>query len=300
MKQVNGLSLESIKKIYYENDKFLKVNFMSNQSLFLSDVYKTYFNDIYAANIILYFSKNFHEKILRKRDFILDFNISLESFWENQNDFKIDSKVANISKDLNLPRETTRRKIKELIKGNVLKKNGSSFVWDHPFKNKKKFNNIYESQINTISKFILLLARELGYETNIENIQLEIKKNFSFFWFHFLQSELKYLKIWQNNLGDLELLILSIECFMQCKNPKQQINTSMITKFTGIPRATCIRKIKTLAKKKIIKKDFSTGKYYFDFESLSNPFMNKEIDIKVVDVFCEFLLIISQLINKKS
>ena len=112
MKQVNGLSLESIKKIYYENDKFLKVNFMSNQSLFLSDVYKTYFNDIYAANIILYFSKNFHEKILRKRDFILDFNISLESFWENQNDFKIDSKVANISKDLNLPRETTRRKIK--------------------------------------------------------------------------------------------------------------------------------------------------------------------------------------------
>ena len=140
----------------------------------------------------------------------------------------------------------------------------------------------------------------MGYETNIENIQLEIKKNFSFFWFHFLQSELKYLKIWQNNLGDLELLILSIECFMQCKNPKQQINTSMITKFTGIPRATCIRKIKTLAKKKIIKKDFSTGKYYFDFESLSNPFMNKEIDIKVVDVFCEFLLIISQLINKKS
>ncbi len=87
---------------------------------------------------------------------------------------------------------------------------------------------------------------------------------------------------------------------MQWKDPKQQINTSMITKFTGIPRATCIRKIKNLIKKKIIKKDFSTGKYYFDFESLSNPFMNKEIDIKVVDVFCEFLLIIPQLINKKS
>ena len=41
----------------------------------------------------------------------------------------------------------------------------------------------------------------------MENIKKEIQNNFSFYWFHYLDTQLKYLKIWKDKFKDLEIFL---------------------------------------------------------------------------------------------
>ena len=52
------------------------------QSSFLSGIYKRY-GSIETANIVLCFARNTHLEIIRQRERDLNFNVSLENFWNN-------------------------------------------------------------------------------------------------------------------------------------------------------------------------------------------------------------------------
>ena len=52
------------------------------QSTFLSGIYKRY-GDLEGGQIVIYFARNLHLNVMRKREEDLSFDLSLEKFWFN-------------------------------------------------------------------------------------------------------------------------------------------------------------------------------------------------------------------------
>ena len=78
------------------NDNFIKLmpTFYEMQSTFLSGLYKRY-GDLEGGNIVIFFARDLHLEILRKRENDLGFNLSLENFWNNHKNVNQNSLVKS-------------------------------------------------------------------------------------------------------------------------------------------------------------------------------------------------------------
>ena len=106
------------------NDNFVKLmpTFYEMQSTFLSGIYKRY-GDLEGGNIVIFFARDLHLEILRKRENDLNFNLSLDNFWNNHKDVEQEKKkIIYISEQTGLAKETTRRKLISLVKKKHIKK----------------------------------------------------------------------------------------------------------------------------------------------------------------------------------
>jgi len=300
-----NLSVVEIQKVYKENYRKIIGEFMNIQSEFLSGIYNRYDKDLDAANIVLFFAKNLHQDTLRLRDNDLNIDISFSNFWNNHSKIRQKNfKIISIAKETGLPKETTRRKINNLIKNKMLEKQKNSVSWKPVEKHKDSYNKIVTEELKQISKLIQVICVHLNITFSREKIADELKKYYSFYWYHYLNTQLKYLKMWQNRLNDLELLLISMQCLIQSNlNSDKGINENIklgsvsatsISDVTGIPRATCIRKLDKLFKMKIIKKDQETKRYYFDNKKIYNSNILKpdEVAENTIEIFSDFFLII--------
>ena len=210
MELATEIELKEIVKVYKHNYGKILDEFLSVQSDFLSDIYRRYNKDLDAANIVLFFAKNLHEKTLRERDRDLDFNISFEKFWENHEKTKQENrKIVDIAESTGLPKETARRKVNNLIKGRVLQKNRNKISWSPPIEQRKSYNSVVDRQITQISRLVQVIAIHLDIKISKDKISSELKKHFSFFWYHYIKTQLQYLKMWQKELNDLELVLIA-------------------------------------------------------------------------------------------
>ena len=73
---------KNIKKILTDNFIDLMPSFYEMESSFLSGVYRRY-GDLEGGNIIIFFAKDLHLENLRKREIDLNFDLSLDKFWNN-------------------------------------------------------------------------------------------------------------------------------------------------------------------------------------------------------------------------
>ena len=87
---------KNIEKILLDNFIDLMPSFYEMESSFLSGIYKRY-GDIESGNIVIFFAKDLHLKILRKREINLAFNLSLDEFWHNHKNIIQDKKKNNYS-----------------------------------------------------------------------------------------------------------------------------------------------------------------------------------------------------------
>jgi len=322
-----NLTLEEIIKTYKNNYSNILHEFISVQSDFLSDIYRRYNKDLDAANIVLYFARNLHGKTLRERDKDLDFNISFEKFWENHDRTKQDNrKIIDIAESTGLPKETARRKVNNLIKTKVLQKNKNYIYWSPPQNDRESYNSVVDRQINQISKLVQNISVHLNISISKDKISDELKKNFSFFWFHYLSTQLKYLKMWQKELNDLELILIGLQCFIQTnldfkkKNVKYDdhffsskpgqikiktndnfsVSATSVSEVTGVPRATCIRKLDKLNRMKIVKKNINSKRFQIDLKNFQHNLLNsKKISQNTIEMFSEFYLIVLKALNRR-
>jgi len=116
-----------------------------------------------------------------------------------------------------------------------------------------------------------------------------LENNYSFYWYHYLNTQLQYIKIWQVRFKDLEMLLIGLQTLIQSirylKNSNRLqnldsfllnkttkntssfdikntgISATSVSEVTGIPRANCIRKLEKYIKMKIIEKDLVTKRY---------------------------------------
>ena len=309
-------------------DNFLKLmpSFYEMQSSFLSGIYKRY-GDLEGGHIVIFFARDLHLQILRKREKDLDFNLSLDNFWNNHKNINQGKKkVIFISRETGLPKETTRRKLINLIKKKHIKKiEKNKIFWEPVSEFKETYIKIIEEQISSLSKFIYEQGKFLNLNLSYVKIQKEIKTNYSFFCYHYLNFQLEYIKFWQQRLKDLELLLIGLQAQIQTLNflnrktsvdfnslflnklPKginikdANISATSISEITGIPRATCIRKLERFVKMKFLEKDKSTKRYYLLLGQLnSNPLIPATEGMKkTLNIFSAFSSIVIKGISTK-
>jgi len=230
---------------FKDHDKFLIVIFLVKKTL-----------DLYSRNFIKFSYDDFYS-----RD-----TVEIEKL-----------SIAEISQELNIPKESTRRKVIELENKGAIRKDNKNVIID-----RSKF--YYSKPINSIkrvSRFLSILS-EMCKEENIlpkkissEELELAIKDNFSYIWKIYYEIQIPQLVRYKKIFNDLEtfhifgLCVVNehlyakkiskdymnrdefIESFFTA-NKSQGINAMSISDITTIPRATVIRKLKKLVKKKIL------------------------------------------------
>ena len=315
---MNIIEKKLIQKNLTENFIKLMPTFYEMESSFLSGVYKRY-GDLEGGNIVIFFARDCHLEILRKREKDLNFNLSLDNFWNNhKNIFQSKKKIILVSKETGLPKETTKRKIISLIKKKHLKKGEKNkLFWEPDYPQKETYVKIIDEEINSLSKFIFEQLKLLSHNMPVSKIEKEIKNNYSFYWYHFLNVQLEYIKFWQDKLKDLEMLLIGVQVLILTLNTLKRNNNDFLSIFdneknmktlsennadisatsisdiTGIPRATCIRKLDKFVKMKVLQKNVKSKRYSLIFNQTTfNPMLQPEWMKHKISIISNFSSII--------
>lgn len=246
-----------------------------HQLEWVSGVYQSY-KDHEKYMIVLYLIKktfDFYSKNLVKENFTEFFEkdfIEVDSFT-----------IMEVSKAIDITKESTRRKINELEKSGAIKRIKRRTIIDKsmfPFMKPQK-------SIIRISRFLSTISNIL-YQGNIlqsefESIKIEdfIKKNFSLIWKLYYEVQIPNLLKWKKVFKDLETFHVWAVCVVNQKlnsqkNPESNnkiskkkyldryffnddnvidgVNAMSISDISGIPRATVIRKLNILIEKKYL------------------------------------------------
>ena len=256
---------------------------------------------------------------MRKREKDLSFNLSLENFWKNhKNIFQSKKKIILVSQETGLPKETTRRKIISLIKKKHLKKGEKNkLFWEPASDLKESYVKIIDEEISALSKFIFEQTKLMSLGLSISKIEREIKNNYSFYWYHYLNVQLEYIKFWQDKLKDLEMLLIGMQVLILTLNTikrnynnfshfsenqknfknlsdfNSDISATSISDITGIPRATCIRKLDKFVKMKVLQKNNKTKRYSLILDQTTfNPMLQPEWMKHKITILSDFSFII--------
>ena len=272
------------------------------QMEWMNNLYRT-FHDYEKFMIIMYlmsktfeyYSKNFVK--LNYDEFFSQYEVEVETL-----------NIMEISKKLNIPKETTRRKINELEESGTIKKINKKIIID-----RGTWPNIKpEETMKNMSYFLSALTKIIvneGFMIEVissEQLIRTVKNNFSFVWKLYYDMQLPMLLTFKKIHGDLETFHIHGTCLTNHvlnakKNDNSQmskelyldmyffgdkqefsgINAMSISDITGIPRATVIRKLNKLVKEKFLtidsKKHYSTNRTVHQKKILAaqkNTFIN--------------------------
>jgi hypothetical protein len=296
--------------------------FVESQSKFLSSLYSSY-QSVENGNLVIYYEKETHQDILREKDYDLNFNISYEKFWENH--LKIKPKcrsLIKIAENTFLPKETVRRKILQLIKKKVLGKKDKCIGWLPSEEYKQNYNLFVNEEIESIARQINFICKKLNYFISREEITKELKENFSFYRFHYLGAQIKYLNLWTQQFKDSELALIFLQVVnlfaSKAKNKNithknlfdnpnlfkefitASVSATSIAEVTKIPRATCVRKLEHLVKLKMVSQDKISKRYYIIPDATADNLISQEITDKVVSIFSNLYFICVRAIKAKA
>ena len=221
--------------------------------------------------IILIYIINKDFIFFRRNGLIVDY----ETFYKDKS-LEVDKiNISDISKDLQIPKETIRRKVEELEKADVIKKKGKKIFITRTALSTAQANLTLKNMSTVLCEFNKVLEEEkivkIAYQST--EISDSIKKNFSFVWYQFYKFIFIFTNRWRKELGDLETFIIGVLVFINAvenKNFKikefdrkeytisiqgsdeRGVNAMSLAEITGIPRSTVIRKLKSLIKKDLL------------------------------------------------
>jgi predicted transcriptional regulator len=233
--------INSTYRAFHDHDKFLTIIYLTKRTL-----------DFYSRNFTMLSYDQFYSGDL----------VEIENF-----------NIAEISTNLNIPKESARRKILELEKSGVIKKNKKKILIDRAaYPHIKPIDSV-----KRISRFLSILS-ELLYQQKILSKKIEtkslekiIKDNFSYVWKIYYEFQIPMMIGYKQYFGDIEtfhiwgLCVVNQHLYAQSKGNKIKrsgfikdlvslegvpgLNAMSISDISGIPRATVVRKLKKLLKK---------------------------------------------------
>jgi len=227
---------------FKDHDKFLIMIFLIKKTL-----------DFYSRNFIKLTYDEFYSKD----------SVEIEKF-----------NISEISTNVNIPKESARRKIIELEKSGIIKRFKKKIIIDrstYPFVKP-------ENSIKRISRFLSVFSEMLKKEKiipkNFSSVALKkiIENNFSYVWKIYYELQIPMMLGYKKIFNDLETFHIFGTCVVnqhlhaeniegsEKKNridfiktvlsDSRGINAMSISDITGIPRATVIRKLQKLIKNK--------------------------------------------------
>jgi DNA-binding MarR family transcriptional regulator len=224
------------------------------------------FQDIDKFVILIYFI-NKDLIFFRKNGLVINY----DTFYNDKSIEIPKINISDISNDLEIPKESVRRKLQELEKKGIIKKTGKKiFVDRSAFTTAKAEQTLKELSI-LISKFNEILVEEkvTNIIFNTNEISESIKTNFSFCWYQFYKFLFIFTTRWRNNVADLETLAIGFVVLLNTIDNKSfrvkdlnrkkyfklsqgsddiGVNAMSLSDITGIPRPTVVRKLKYLIK----------------------------------------------------
>ena len=179
--------------------------------------------------------------------------------------------LSDISNDLEIPKESVRRKILELEKLGVIRKSGKKIFVDRSTLVAAQAIDTLKDMSSLLFEFNKLLKNEKTF--TIQEISSSMKENFSFCWYQFYKFIFIYTNRWRKEVKDLETLCIGLLVMLNASHNKsfkvkklnlktyqkkvmgsdnKGINAMSLSDITGIPRPTVVRKIKYLIKNNYI------------------------------------------------
>ncbi|MDA9594030.1 hypothetical protein N9S01_00470 [bacterium] len=278
---------EDIREVIEKNFATIMPVWAPLQLAWVNNVYRT-FHDYEKFIIIMHLLMQTFEAY--SKNFV---KLNYDEYFD-QNEVEIKSiNVMEISKSLNIPKETARRKVNELEEMGTIKRINKKIIID-----RNTWPNIKPQEtIKRMTKFLSTLSKICVNEGLIqeplssERLTETSKEYFSFIWQLYYEMQMPMLLGFKKVFGDLESfhicgICLSNHALNSKRNDNSEmskefyvekyffsdqkkdvgVNTMSISDITGIPRATVIRKLNRLIKEKFLtidsKKHYSsTGVY---------------------------------------
>ena len=282
--------LNGIYSSYKDHNKFLIVIFLIKKTL-----------DFYSRNFTKLPYEEFYSKDI----------VEIEKFT-----------VAEISRLLDIPKETTRRKLLELENEDAIKEIKKKLILDRS----KFFKSKPIESIKRISRFLSMLSEMCVEEKILSNkisskeLELVIKDNFSYIWKIYYEVQIPMLIGYKKIFEDIETFHIFGVCVVNehiyarkiseshmnrdkflksifTVNKVQGINAMSISDITSIPRATVIRKLKKLVNQKIL--TINDKKHYKLTGSFANKLkpLQKNVFVKLADFSTKIFNLV--ILNKK-
>ena len=195
--------------------------------------------------------------------------VSFETFFKDKS-LEIEKiNISDISKDLQIPKESVRRKVEELEKKGVIKKNKKRIYINMNAFSPERVNQGIKEVSTFLYEFNKLLKKEneINQTLDVEQIIRSIKENYSFCWYQFYKFIFIYTKRWRKEVKDLETMCIGILVMLNASHNKsfkvkdlnlktyqkkvmgsdrRGMNAMSLSDITGIPRPTVVRKLKYL------------------------------------------------------
>ena len=231
------------------------------------------FKDIEMYMVLIYLVNN-DFKFYRKNGIQVDYN----TFYKDKTLEIEEIKIIEISRDLQTPKESVRRKIIYLEKIGVIKRTRKKIFID-----RSAYETVQPiSALKNISYLVSISSKILKQENKIPNsfssneITDTIKNNFSYCWYEFYKFIFSYFFRWRKETKDLETLCVALLIISNASSSKNFIiqdidiekwrkrisyadkvglNSMSISDITGIPRPTVVRKVNFLIKRGFAKMD---------------------------------------------
>jgi len=270
------ISSEDIREVIEKNFVSIIPVWTPLQLAWVNNVYRT-FHDYEKFMIIIHLLMNTFDTY--SKNFV---KLDYEEFF-NQSEVEIETiNVMKISNSLNIPKESTRRKIIELEKmGSIKRKNQKIIIDRNSWPNIKP-----EETIIRMTRFLSFLSKMCVNEGLLseiitsESLAETTREYFSFIWKLYYEMQMPMLLGFKKVFGDLESFHVNGICLANhALNSKKNNNSEMskefylekyffsehkdfsginamsISEITGIPRATVIRKLNKLIKEKFLRVD---------------------------------------------
>ncbi len=205
--------------------------------------------------------------VFRRNGLIVDY----DTFYKDRSIEIEKINLSDISKDLEIPKESVRRKILELEKASVIKKSGKKVFVNRSTLVATQAIDTLKDMSSLLFHFNKLLKNEKTF--TVDEISSSMKENFSFCWYQFYKFIFTYTNRWRKEVKDLETMCIGILVMLNASHNKsfkvkdlnlktyqkkvmgsddRGINAMSLSDITGIPRPTVVRKLKFLVKNNYI------------------------------------------------
>mgnify|MGYP001441158650 CR=1 FL=1 len=250
------------------------------QQIWTNQAFNT-FKDFDKYLVLIYLIRGYFQQLTDKFEYF-----SYDNFYDFDEIIINKLNLIKISVELNIPKETIRRKINELQSEGIIKREGKKITLQRKLLGFQKPDLSLEAISSFISKSSKNLQGEDWFGSSIEKdeIKIYLKKFFTLLWQRFLNLQIPFLIRHRNNFKDLETWIIwgnialhhqkkfqlfkdssvmrndttrLTDYYKQLSSLKidRGVNASSIADISGIPRATVIRKLRWLVKEKVIYKN---------------------------------------------
>ena len=230
-----------------------------------------------------------------------------------------------------ISKETTRRKILELERDGVIKKEKKKIMINRKGQEFQKPINSIQSMARLLSKFTEFLSQANLLDKKVDNSVLDkrIRDNFTQIWSTFFDFQIPTIMAWKKFFGDIETWSIWAQCaynqnlvinksfkdnlspeltsdnFVEKLNNEgtQGLNAMTISELSGIPRPTALRKLNSLVKRKLVKKDKNNLYLLFGVPRLDQNVIERNITLKTIQDTnklneVRFIKMLTEILNK--